>query len=104
MRKICNKKGQMGLDTAKAFILAILGLAIISVATLIVLNALRESDATDTRAMSIVNNTSEALADFFANASTWFTLLSVVVIILIIAVVIVVVNRFGGSGGTSGGL
>ncbi len=104
MRKILNRKGQMGLNTAKVFILAILSLVILSIATLIVLDSLRDSDATDDVAGSIINNTSEALADFFEDAGTWFTLLSVVVIILIISVVIVVVNRFGGTGGGGGGL
>ena len=51
---------------------------------------------------SIINNTSEALADFFEDVGTWFTLIGVVIIILIIAVVIVVINRFGTGGSGAG--
>ena len=100
-----NKKGVLGLDTAKLFVLAILSLVIVSVVVLIVLDQLRNiassGSYTDNKTEEIVGNTSNALADFFADAGTWFTLIGVVIIILIIAVVIVVVNRFGtGAGGT----
>ena len=97
-----KKRAILGLDTAKLFVLAILSLAIIAVVTLIVLDSLR-SATTLTGAGEIINNTSEALSDFFSDAGTWFTLIGVVIIILIIAVVIVVVNRFGtGAGGAAG--
>ena len=97
-----NKKGVLGLDTAKLFVLAILSLVIIAVVTLIVLDSLGDA-TTLTESSEIINNTSEALADFFADAGTWFTLIGVVIIILIIAVVIVVINRFGtGAGGAAG--
>ncbi len=104
MRKILeSKKGQLGLGVAKTFVLAILILVILAVVSLIVLNNLRDTTraegSTDITIGGIINNTSNAMADFFTDAGTWFTLISVVVIILIIAVVIVVVNRFGGASG-----
>ncbi len=98
-----DKKAVLGLDVAKLFVLAILALVIISVVTLIILDSL--TDTTDlVEESEIVNNTSEALADFFADAGTWFTLIGVVIIILIISVVIRVVNGFGTSGGGAGGV
>ncbi len=97
-----NKKGILGLDTAKLFVLALLSLVIIAVVTLIILDSLQGA-TTLTGASEIINNTSEALSDFFEDSGTWFTLIGVVIIILIIAVVIVVVNRFGtGAGGAAG--
>ena len=45
----------------------------------------------------ITGNVSNGITGFFANATTYFSLLGVVVIILIISLVVVVVNRFGGS-------
>lgn len=103
-----DKKGVLGLDTAKLFVLAILALVIISVVTLIILDSLEGTATTgssaDTYSSNIINNTSLALSDFFANAGTWFTLIGVVIIILIIAVVIVVVNRFGTSAGGASGV
>ena len=97
-----EKKAVLGLDTAKLFVLAILSLVIISVVVLIVLDELNgissSGSYTDNKTGEIVGNTSGALADFFADAGTWFTLIGVVIIILIIAVVIVVINRFGAGG------
>lgn len=55
-------------------------------------------------ATQMLRNTSSGIAEFFDDAGTWLTLLSVVVIILIIAVVILAVNRFGGRGGGVGGV
>ena len=95
---IKDKKGVLGLDTAKLFVLAILVLVIISIVTLIVLDSLRSAAPSLIAVSEIVNNTSDALTDFFEDTGTWFTLIGVVIIILIIAVVIVVVNRFGGAG------
>ena len=105
IRKILrkDKKGVLGLDTAKLFVLAILSLVIISVVTLIVLDSLQDA-STIVEGSEIINNTSEALADFFEDVGTWFTLIGVVIIILIIAVVIVVINRFGTEGGGGAGV
>jgi hypothetical protein len=100
--KPLNKKGVLGLDTAKLFVLAILSLAIVAVVTLIVLDSLQDA-TTLTDAGEIINNTSAALGDFFADAGTWFTLIGVVIIILIISSVIIVINRFGSEQSTDFG-
>jgi len=101
-----DKKGILGLDTAKLFVLALLSLVIISVVVLIVLDSLSdvstEASYVDNATEDIVANTSDAMSDFFADSGTWFTLIGVVIIILIIAVVIVVVNRFGAGGAGAG--
>ena len=47
--------------------------------------------------VSVKDNGSAGITDFFSNATTWLALLGVVIIILIISVVISVVNRFGGG-------
>lgn len=96
--KYMNKKGILGLDTVKAVMLALLGLAVIAVAVLIVIDALGDtsSDAGVAGNISLIqNNISAGITDFFGNIPTFFTLLAVVVIILIISIVIVAVNRFG---------
>ena len=97
-----DKKGVLGLDTAKLFVLAILSLVIISVVTLVVLDSLQGASSV-VETSEIINNTSAGLADFFSEVGTWFTLIGVVIIIMIISVVIVVINRFGtGAGGGAG--
>ena len=101
-----NKKGVLGLDTAKAFILAILTIAVIAFAVIIALSELDDTnvltsgskEANDTT--NVLNNVTTGVADFFSNAPTWFSLLAITIIIIIIGLVIIVVNRFGkGSGG-----
>jgi len=106
MRKLVkDKKGILGLDTAKAFILFILICAVLGFAAIIALATLNDADILtsgsdgDTQATNVLQNVSGGISGFFSNASTWFTLLSVVVIILIIGVVIFAVSRFGGSDG-----
>ena len=106
--KMGNKRGQVGLDTAKAVMLTLMTIAVIAFALIIALSSLKDSNATTAGSQernytnNILLNVSEGTSDFFANAGTWFALLAVVVIILIIAIVIFAVNRFGGGGG--GGL
>lgn len=102
MKKL-GKKGVLGLDTAKAFILFILIVAIIGFATIIAVSTLDNSGVLTANSVeanqstAVLRNVSGGVADFFANTTTWFTLLSVVVIILIIGVVIFAVQRFGGN-------
>ena len=102
LKSLKCKKGVLGLDTAKLFVLAILSLVIVAVATLIVLDSLPavavEGSQRYNDTAGIINNTTDALSEFFEDAGTWFTLIGVVIIILIIAVVIVVINRFGTGG------
>ncbi len=103
MRKLkLNKKGVLGMNTAAAFVVGLLSLAIVGIAVLITLNALNATSVATTETTSIVQNVSVGLTSLFTQAGTWFTLLSVVIIILIIAVVIFVVRRFGDTG-TGGG-
>ena len=100
-----NKRGVLGLDTAKDFILAILILSIVAFAVVIALNALNDSNAAPAGSTaanvttSIFQNTTTGVETLFASANTWFALLAVVIIILVIAVVILAVSRFSGRGG-----
>jgi len=89
-----DKRGVMGLGTAKGFLLGLLSLVLIAVSMVIVLVQLDSSGAGNSQTSQIINNTTVAAADLFGNVGTWLTLLSVVIIILIIAGVIVVINRF----------
>ncbi len=104
--KALNKKGVLGLDTAKSFILALLVLGVVSFTVIIALNQLALTNVGTAQTTSIFNNISNGIESFFGNTGTWFAMLSIVIIILVIAVVILAVNRFGGSGvaGGSGGL
>lgn len=99
LKKIESKKGQLGMDIAKAFMLGLLTLLVIGVTVLIVLNSLGNTSvvSSDNDTANVISNGSAALSDFFSNTGTWLALLGVVIIILIIAVVIAVVNRFGGG-------
>ena len=96
-----KKRGVMGLDVAKAFVVGLLSLVLIGVVTMIVLVQLGAtsivSDDNDTQA--VVGNATDGLSSFFSNTGVWLSLLGVVIIILIIAAVVAVVNRFGGSAG-----
>ena len=106
--KRMDKKGVLGLETAKAFIILILTLAVIAFAVVIALSELNDTSVltsgsqADNDTDNIINNVTGGITDFFSNAGSWFSLLAIVVIILIIAIVIVTVNRFGGS--AQGGL
>lgn len=103
LTKIENKKGQLGLDTVKAVMIAFLVLAVIGVAIILATVSLRDSniftagtqEQNDTN--DIVANISDGLTDFFGNTTTIFAILVVVVIILAISIIIVAVSRFGGT-------
>jgi len=92
-----NKKGQLGMDVAKGFLLGLLSLLVIGVTVLIVLNSLGDTSviSSNSDAGTVINNSSTGLVSFFSSTTTWLALLGVVIIILIISVVISVVNRFG---------
>ena len=92
-----SKKGVMGLDTAKAFIVGLLSLVLIGVVTMIVLVQLGDTSiiASDNDTQAVISNATSGLADFFSSTTVWLSLLGVVIIILIIAAVVAVVNRFG---------
>lgn len=103
MKSIVSKKGQVGLDTAKAVILALMVLGILAFALIVAMgtlndtNVLTDSSIADNATTDVLNNITTGVSTFFGNATTWFILLGVVVIILIIVIVVVVVQRFGGS-------
>ena len=102
---IKNKKGVLGLDTARQFILLILTVAVISFAVVIALGTLNNTNILETGSVeanqttNVLRNVSGGVERFFQDAGTWFVLLSVVIIILIIAVVVVAVSRFGQTTG-----
>jgi len=109
MRSILSKKrGMLGLDTVKGFMLLLMVIAVIAFAIIIAMQTLSDTNVLtagsygDNMTTNVLNNVSSGVAGFFANTSIWFTLLSVVIIILIIAVVIYAVNRFSESRGTEG--
>lgn len=95
-----DKRGVMGMDTAKSFVLALMTLVVIGVTTLIVLNSLGDTSVVsdDNQTTNVIDNASRGIESFFSNSTTWLALLSVVIIILIISAVIVVVNQFGQTG------
>ena len=97
-----DKRGQVGLDTAKAVMLALMTLGVIAFALIIALNQLNSTSVATAQTTSIVNNITGGTASFFGNTATWFALLSIVIVILIVSIVIYAVNRFGG--GSSGSL
>ena len=103
--RIADKKGQVGLDTARSVMLTLLTIGVIAFAIIVALASLNDSNALtagsqeDNDTTAIINNITAGTRDFFGNAGTWFALLAVVVIILIIAIVIFAVNRFGGRTG-----
>ena len=94
-----DKRGVMGIETGKAFLVGLLALVVIGVVFMVVLNAIGDTalaseDVNGT--MMVIGNATEAADDFFSNTGTWLALLAIVILILIIAVVVVVVNKFGG--------
>lgn len=92
-----NKKGALGLDVAKSFVMALFTLSVIAFGLLIAMNSLNASTASTADTTSVLQNVSAGTTDLFSNAGTWFSLVAVVVIILIISVVIMSVNRFGAT-------
>jgi len=97
LKKIMSKKGQLGLDVAKSFVMALFTLSVIAFGLLIAMNSLNASTASTADTTSVLQNVSAGTTSLFSNAGTWFSLVAVVVIILIISVVIMSVNRFGAS-------
>lgn len=106
-----DKRGVLGLDTAKAVMVWFLILAVLAIAVILALVSLRDSgifgtgtqEANDTSA--IVDNITDALTNnFFNQTGTIFAILIVVVIILAISIIIAVVTRFGAGAGGRGGL
>lgn len=107
LKPIKNKKGQLGLDTVKSVMIAFLLISVISVAIILALVSLNNSNIFTTgsteanQTQNIVLNVSGGLESFFSNTGTIFSILVVVVIILAIAIIILAVQRFGGKSGGS---
>lgn len=99
--KPINKKGQLGLDVAKAFLLTLFGAVIVGFIIVVVAGNLLGTTVLPTgtqganQTTSVLQNSSNAVATLFGNAGTWMVMIGVAVLILIIAVVIFAVNRFG---------
>lgn len=104
-----NRKGVLGLDTATAFVIAILTLAVVAFAVIVALASLNNSNVLTTgsqeanQTTNVLNNVTAGVAELFTNATTWFSLLAVVIIILIIALVILAVRRFDTTANSGGG-
>lgn len=97
-----DKRGIMGLDIAKTFVITLMVLLIVGVLTVIVLKQLGDTSivSSDNDTENIINNGTAGLSDFFSNTGTWLALVGVVILVMIIFVVInVVQNR--SEGGTS---
>jgi hypothetical protein len=106
---IKNKKGALGLDTAKDVMVWFLVLAVLAIAIILALVSLRDSgiftanSQEDNDTTNIVGNITGALTNnFFDQTGTIFAILIVVVIMFAIGLIIYVVTRFsaGGKGGT----
>tara|TARA_R110000751_G_scaffold294774_1_gene402824 strand:- start:332 stop:676 length:345 start_codon:yes stop_codon:yes gene_type:complete len=103
-----DKKGQLGLDTVKSVMISFLVLAVISIAVVLALVSLRDSNifsgdpTTEAAVNDTIANVTSGVTDFFNDTGTIFSILIVVVIILAISIIIGVVSRF--SGGGRGGL
>jgi len=104
-----SKRGVLGLDIAKAVILAFLTIAVLGVVAIVALVSLKDANILTSgtseynQTQNIINNVTSGAASFFSNAGTIFTILGVVVIISAIAIIVVIVNRFG-TGARGGGL
>lgn len=91
-----NKRGAV-LDMAQGFMIGLMAIAIVGVLTIIVLNQLGQTSviSSNTQANQTIGNVTNAIPNFFSNAGTWLTLLSIVVIVAVVVVVIRVFNPGG---------
>lgn len=103
-----NKKGVLGLDTARDVMIFLLTLAVVAIAVFLALVSLQDSNlfATGSQAANdtdlIIGNITTGTTDFFSNIPTVFTILGAVVIILAVTLILFAVNRFSqGSGAGS---
>lgn len=102
-----QKKGVLGLDTARDVMIFLLSLAVVAIACFLALVSLQNSNlfTAGTSAANntnfIINNITTGATAFFTNIPTVFTILGAVVIILAVSLILVAVGRFGAS--ASGG-
>lgn len=105
--KFYQKKGVLGLDTARDVMIFLLTLAVVAIAVFLALVSLQNSNLFTANSVSanntnlIINNITTATTMFFANIPTVFSILGAVVIILAVSLILVAVGRFGSS--ASGG-
>jgi len=99
-----NKGGVLGLNTAAAFFIGMLTLAVIGVAVLLAISQLNQTSIATNATIDIGNNVSAGVSAFFDNSVTFFVMLGVAVLILIIALVILATRGLGATGATGGGL
>lgn len=110
MLRPLKKKGQIGLDTVRNVMVSLFILLVIGIAFVLGAVTLRDANlfvAGTPEAQSIndsIRNVTTAFTGFFDDADTIFNILVAVVIILAIGIAIFVVSRFGGAGGSRGGL
>jgi len=107
--KKMDKKGVLGLDTARQVMVFFLILAVLAIAIVLALVSLRDSGIFTTGSQeqndtnNIVGNITGALTnDFFDQTGTIFAILIVVVIIFAISIIIFAVSRFSAGGGRGG--
>ncbi len=100
-----QKKGVLGLDTARDVMIFLLSLAVVAIACFLALVSLQNSNlfATGTAAANntnlIISNITYGTTQFFTNIPTIFTILGAVVIILAVSLILVAVGRFGATAG-----
>lgn len=101
-----DKKGVLGLDTARDVMIFLLSLAVIAIAVFLALVSLQNSNLFTTGSTAanntnfIINNITSGTTAFFTNIPTVFTILGAVVIILAVTLILFAVNRFSQSTGS----
>lgn len=101
--KFLQKKGVLGLDTARDVMIFLLSLAVVAIACFLALVSLQNSNLFTTGSAAanntnfIINNITSGTTNFFTNIPTVFTILGAVVIILAVSLILVAVGRFGAS-------
>lgn len=101
--KAINKRGQLGLDVAKAFLLTLFGAVIVGFIVVVVAGTLQNTDVLPTGSYesnlstSVFQNASGSVSTLFSNTGTWMVMIGIAVLILIIAVVVFAVSRFGNT-------
>jgi preprotein translocase subunit SecG len=102
-----DKRGVVGLNTGKKFLLAIMVMAILGFVAIIVLQELDSANPAAAGSLAanqstnIIQNVTGGVDTFFSNAITWFSLLAIVILILI---VVIVMKSVSGVDRNKGGL
>lgn len=108
-----NKGGVLGLDVVRSVILTLLLLVVTSVAVMLALVAISNSNIFGgpgaanvalNGTQTIITNVTTSLIGFFNNVPTIMTVLGAVVIILVVVLIIVAISRFSSSANAGGGI